>query len=178
MQSRSSKIFAGWWGRGEEQLTCTDWVLTTCKKHFLWIISLILTILGDRYNYFLHFGNDKTPREFINNLLELTTWISGNLIYLINLVCLIPKSMLLSTTFYVCLNHKLFSNAWSYLNVKTRGFNTDGTLYFTTTFKILRNSKELENMKPCYTPEAIKQLIKTGILPTQHLSRKMSIKPN
>ena len=38
---------------------------------------------------------------------EITTVISGNLIYLINLT---PKLMLLSPTFDVSMNHKLFSN--------------------------------------------------------------------
>ena len=38
------------------------------------------------------------------------TIIRGNLIYLINLVRLTPQLMLSSTTLYVSMNHKLFSN--------------------------------------------------------------------
>lgn len=77
------------------------------QKTFPMDISLILTtILEDRYDYFLHLRNDQTPREVINNLPELTILVSGDLIDLLNLVCLTPKSMLLSTTVYVCMNNK------------------------------------------------------------------------
>lgn len=98
-----------WWVKSRKTANM-HWVLiTTCKEHFPWILSLLFTtILGDRYGYFLHFRNDKRPREVINNLPELTVLVT---IYLTNLVCLTFKSKLLPTTLYVfCMNHKLFSD--------------------------------------------------------------------